>query len=462
MLTKELCHTILCLHQSGKSNRTIAKLLKVSRNSVRKILIQGADISPKIRPSQSTGIEPILRESFERCLSNAVRTQEILKEEHNLDIPYSTLTRLIQQAELREPIKRVGEYHFEPGEEMQHDTSPHWVILDGKRTKAQCASLVLAYSRKIFIQYYPCFTRFEAKSFLKTALAFMQGVCHRCVIDNTSVILAGGSGANAIISPEMVTFCRMFGFEFMAHRINHADRKGRVERPFYYIETNFLAGRTFKHWDDLNHQATQWSVQVNQKEKRILGMSPDLAYIQEKPYLIALPNILPPIYEHYQRIVDSKGFVNLDTNRYSAPERLIGKTLDAYKYPEEVRLFYQGKEIAVHPRLAGKRCESSHFPGHHSKNHQQRTNQAAHKTEAGLRGQHEILDLYLSALKQRVRGSGHRQLNRLLNFKRTYPQEAFLQALKKAFHYGLYDLNRVEDLIIKSVAGNYFNLEGET
>ena len=40
--------------------------------------------------------------------------------------------------------------------------------------------------------------------------------------------------------------------------------------------------------------------------------------------------------------------------------------------------------------------------------------------------------------------------------------EAFLCALKKAEHYGLYDLNRLEGLIIKSVAGDYFNLEEET
>jgi hypothetical protein len=60
-----------------------------------------------------------------------------------------------------------------------------------------------------------------------------------------------------------------------------------------------------------------------------------------------------------------------------------------------------------------------------------------------------------------VRGAGVRQLNRLLNFKQTYPSEAFISAIKQAHHYGLYDLNRLEELIIKYVAGNYFNLNGE-
>lgn len=462
MLTPALRQTIVCLYQSGKSGRTIAKLLNVSRNTIKKVLQQGVELPVATKEASESEITPILRAVFGRCLGNAVRVQEVLKEEYQLSIAYSTLTRLIQNTQLREPMQRVGDYDLKPGEEMQHDTSPHWVVLGEKKVKAQCACLVLAYSRKLFIQYYPCFTRFEAKSFLKAALEWMQGVCRRCVIDNTSVILAAGSGADAVVSPEMRTFCRMFGFEFMAHRIDHPDRKGRVERPFYYVETNFLAGRTFKDWSDLNGQAKQWCLERDKKEKRILGMTPEAAFIQERPYLIQLPEVLPPIYEHVQRIVDSKGFVNLDTNRYSVPERLIGKTLDVYKYSEEVQVFHQRQAVATHVRLAGKRNAVTRLAGHHSKHHMQQTHQATIKTEAMLRGQEAVLDLYVGGLKKQVRGSGHRALNRLLHLKRTYPPAAFLQAVQKAQHYGLYDLSRLEQLIIKCVAGNYFNVEGES
>jgi len=140
---------------------------------------------------------------------------------------------------------------------------------------------------------------------------------------------------------------------------------------------------------------------------------------------------------------------------------LIGKTVDVYKYPEIVRIFHKHREIAAHSRLSGKRYECSRLPGHHSKSAMKQTQQAASKTEAELRGHCKLLDQYVSALKKHVRGSGYRQLNRLLNLKRMYPTEAFLCALKRAHHYGLYDLNRLEDLIIKSVAGDYFNLEEE-
>ncbi|EKE09664.1 MAG: hypothetical protein ACD_16C00125G0003 [uncultured bacterium] len=464
MLTRDLRQTIHSLHKAQKSNREIGRLLKVSKSTVSTILKQGVDIPSRPRKSlksQETDIESVLRELFTRCHGNAVRIKEVLEEEYSVTIGYTTLKQYIRNAGLRSPLKRVGEYCFQPGDEMQHDTSPHWVFLGDKKVKVQCASLVFGYSRKLFMQYYPCFTRFEAKTFFKAGIEFMGGSCRRCVIDNTSVILSGGCGSNAVISPEMITFSRMYGFEFMAHRINHADRKGKCERPFYYIETNFLAGRTFKDWEDLNRQAKEWCLVVNQKEKRILGMAPSTAFIQEKPYLVPLPEVLPPIYEHYQRLVDSQGYVNLETNRYSAPETLIGKTVDVYKYPETVRFFYKHREIAVHPRISGKRYEKSRLPGHHSKNHMKQTQQAAVKIEAELRGQCDLLDQYISALKKHVRGRGHRQLKRLLNLKREYPREAFFCAIKKAEHYGLYDLNRLEGLIIKAVAGDYFNLEEE-
>ena len=142
---------------------------------------------------------------------------------------------------------------------MQHDTSPHPVLIGDKKVKAQCAGLVLGYSRKLFIQYYPCFTRFEARVFLDCAFRFMEGTCPRCIIDNTSVIVAHGSGPDAEIAPEMERFGQIFGVQFIPHAIGDADRKAKIERNFDYVESNFLAGRTFKDWHDLNEQAKRWS-----------------------------------------------------------------------------------------------------------------------------------------------------------------------------------------------------------
>ena len=53
------------------------------------------------------------------------------------------------------------------------------------------------------------------------------------------------------------------------------------------------------------------------------------------------------------------------------------------------------------------------------------------------------------------------KLRRLLELKRTYPAEPFLAAIEQALHYGLFDLSRLERLILEHVAGDFFDLAGE-
>jgi transposase len=254
MITDEMRQAILGMHEKGMKIRQISRGLGISRNTVRTVL-KGGTPEEKAPGTSFEDELPLIREVFLQCKGNMVRVQETLAE-RGISIGYSTLTRIARDQGLREKQKtRAGEYSFGPGIEMQHDTSPHKVLLDGKPTTAQCAGLILAYSRRIFIRYYPCFTRFEAKVFLAEAFAFTEGVTDRVVIDNTHVIVACGSGPDAQIAPEMEAFSRTFGVTFVPHRIGHADRKARIERTFSYVERNFLAGRTFLDWDDLNDQA---------------------------------------------------------------------------------------------------------------------------------------------------------------------------------------------------------------
>ncbi|MEL6185075.1 MAG: hypothetical protein AAFU79_10660 [Myxococcota bacterium] len=65
------------------------------------------------------------------------------------------------------------------------------------------------------------------------------------MIDNSSVIIAQGRGKDARPTPAMQALAHRFGFRFEAHAVGHANRSGRVERPFRYIENNFYKGRTF-------------------------------------------------------------------------------------------------------------------------------------------------------------------------------------------------------------------------
>jgi transposase len=459
MIPIEVRNGVKLLRAQGQSLREISRLLKLSRNAVRRILRE-KDSARTPSPPCSAATFSRLEEAFKRARGNGVRVQELLASETGLNVPYSTLTRWIREAQLRAPPRRSGEYHQAPGEEMQHDTSPHRVVLSGKTVTAQCAGLTLAYSRRLFIQYYPRFTRFEAKQFLLEAVRFNDGSCPLCIIDNTSVLVVAGAGPDAVIAPEMVAFARSLGFGFRAHHIEHADRKGRIERSFSWVEGNFLAGRSFIDFEDLNRQALSWCRKVsNQKVKRVLGMSPEAAYVMEKPHLRPLPRVLPPVYEVLERVVDLYGYVSVDTNRYSVPERLVGQAVSVHKHPAEIVIYHRGSGIARHPRLMGERDARHTLPGHHPT--PTRANRGPALEEQLLSSDHPSLERYAAALKQRAYGRGVRALRRLLELKRTYPSGPFLAAIEQALRFGLFDLQRLETLILKQVAGDFFNLHGE-
>jgi transposase len=445
------------LQAQGHSLREISRLLALSRNTVRRILRAPAGNVAETPPCDEATLGR-LKAAFARARGNVVRVRELLADD-GLDVSYSTLTRWVREADLRGPPRRAGEYNFVPGQEMQHDTSPHRVRFAStdKPVSVQCAGLVLAYSRRLFIQYYPRFTRFEAKAFLLEAVHFMHGVCPVCVIDNTSVLLAAGAGADAVIAPEMAAFARTLGFRFRAHRVGHPDRKGRIERPFAYVENNFLAARDFEDFDDLNRQALAWCRDVaNHKPKQALGMSAEAAYLIERPHLVPLPEAMPPVYELLERVVDLHGYVSVETNRYSVPERYVGKSVAVYKLPAEIHVCRRDSTIAVHRRLIGQRDARSILPGHHTIPVRQGRGTAAE--EALLSGHHPSLDRYTAALKQHGNGSGRRALRRLIEMKRTYPDGPFIAAIEQALQYGLFDLGRLEDLILKQVAGDFFAL----
>jgi hypothetical protein len=188
-------------------------------------------------------------------------------------------------------------------------------------------------------------------------------------------------------------------------------------------------------------------------------MSPDAAYIIERPHLRPLPEVLPLVYELLERMVDLHGYVSVDTNRYSVPERYVGKSVTVYKTPADIEVRHKDKAIAVHRRVIDQRNSRSLLPGHHPI--PVRQDRGAVPEEALLIGHHLVLERYAAALKKRSHGHGGRALRRLIEMQRTYPAGPFIAAIEQAERYGLFDLNRLEDLILKHVAGDFFALRSK-
>jgi hypothetical protein len=284
------------------------------------------------RPEKAEPYRDQIVTLFQQCRGNLVRVHEELIAT-GVALSYPALTAFCRRHGIgHAPPSPVGHYDFAMGQEMQHDTSPHRASIGGVEQPVQTASLVLCYSRLLFIQMYPAFTRFTCKVFLTDALQYVTGACTTCMIDNTHVVVASGTGARMVAAPEMAAFAERFRFTFRAHEKGDANRSGRVERPFWFVETNFLAGRTFTDFADLNAQARTWCNKVNATYKDHLHASPRELFVAERAQLQPLPLFIPEVYALHHRLVDVEGYVNVQGHRYSVPyllsctTRVVGAT----------------------------------------------------------------------------------------------------------------------------------------
>jgi len=426
---------------------------------VRGVLRSGLVEVPQLERSEVlAGALDLVRALYEDCRGNLVRVGEKLAEQ-GIDAGYSTLTAFCRRHEIGTTPKQVaGAYHFEPGEEMQHDTSPHVVVIGGSTMTVQCASLVMCYSRDLYAQVYPRWSRFECRVFMSEALSHFGGAARRCVIDNSSVVIAHGSGNNAVPAAEMQAMERRFGFKFVAHAPGDANRSARVERPFDYIDNNFYAGRTFDSLDDLNAQLRAWCEKVRNMPKRRLPRTPAELFAAEKPALAPLPLHVPEIYEVHQRRVGVEGYVQLHTNRYPAPDRLLNHLVQVHEAARKVRIFDGHKLVVEYDKLpygANKRVPP--LLGQHRRGLRVKTLPPSHEEQV-LRGIDPAVGRLVEVLKKRHGGQALKAVKRLYRLYIDYPTEAFVRVVRDVERFGLVDLVRIEKLVLTHIAGEFFRL----
>ena len=460
MLSQAQRTTILELHTQGVGKREIARVLGISRPSVRQVLRSKAAQVPELhRPEKAEPYRQQILELFGNCKGNLVRVHEDLLAS-GAELSYPALTAFCRRHGIGQaPVVPAGRYDFQPGEEMQHDTSPHEVQLAGKKRQAQTASAVLCYSRMMFFQCYPTFQRFDCKVFLTDALRYFSGAPGRVMIDNTHVVVLRGTGREMVPAPEMATFAERFGFHFAAHEIGDANRSARVERPFWFIENNFLAGRTFSSWEALNPQARQWCDKVNATYKKHIRAVPRELFAVERLHLKPLPAWIPEVYRLHQRMVDVEGYVALHTNRYSVPVAWIGRRVEVRETQGKIEIQLDARNLVTHTRIAEVEHQRVLLAQHRPPRGQGITRTEVHPEEQTILVAVPEMGDYVAAVKQRSRKIPGVALRQLLRLVREYPREPLLAAVREAARYGLYDLDRLERMILRRVTREYFLLD---
>ena len=149
MLSKGQRTAILELHAQKVSKGQIARVLGVSRFTVRKVLrSESSEVPALIRSEKAEPFRQQILEEWANCKGNLVRVHEELVG-RGLTLSYSALTAFCRRHGIgQQPRLPSGVYEFQPGEELQHDTSPHLIEIAGKaETRAELVTAIRALDR---------------------------------------------------------------------------------------------------------------------------------------------------------------------------------------------------------------------------------------------------------------------------------------------------------------------------
>jgi transposase len=257
----------------------------------------------------------------------------------------------------------------DPGDEAQVDYGYLGTWDDpraGRRRRVWAFSMVLSYSRELFIQPVLVMDQRAWVEAHVAALSFYGGCVRRVVLDN----LRAGVIKPDIYDPKLN---RAYG-EMAAHyrvvldpcRVGRPKDKPRIEAVQAYIKASFFAGRDWPSWEGIVAGAHRWCVEVaGKRTPRILaGRTPHEVFVTEEAgALLPLPDVPFELATWSHPRVAPDAHAKVGRSLYSVPYRLIGQRLDARATAEAVQLFYRGELVKTHAFQAkGRKTDWADLP----------------------------------------------------------------------------------------------------
>jgi transposase len=453
-MNEELRHEIVRRRQGGASMRRIARDLGVARETVQNVIrhwqAERAGAGVPSRPRRSSQVDPFegtIRQLLERYPDiTIVRVFEELRAQGfagGLTIVRERVLQLRPQPR-REPVVR---FETPAGAQAQMDYSTYDLDFTGEgRRRVHLFSYLLGYSRRQYLHFV------EAQDLPTTlrehihAFEHLGGVAASCLYDNLKVVVLRHGDEGPLFNPKFLAFATHYGFTPRACRVRRSQTKGKVERPFWYVETNLLNGRTFRTLEHLNEVTAWWLAHVaDVRVHRETKQRPIDRHAQERPHLIALPATPYDVATVEYRVVNIEGCVVYRQNSYSVPWRYIGQALPV-RITETAVIVYspQLEEVARHglvPRgQTGQRCvQAAHRPSVDPRQHE-----GMLRERFGELG--PVAARFLDGLLSSQR-YGREQAVKLLALQSSYARADLLAALERAVRFGAYSLGAVERIL---------------
>ncbi len=453
--------SIQMLHQAGHSNRKIAELLGVHRETVAKHVARGesepAKPDPRVRPGPTSACEPfrdLIESKLEQGLSGQRIYQDLRDEEEGFTGSYSSVRRFVAGvSETRQlPFRRI---ETPAGEEVQVDFGAGaWVISpDGRRRRPWILRVVLSHSRKAYSEAVWRQTTDAFLSCLENAFAHFGGVAKHLVIDNLKAAVARADWYDPEVHPKLQSFAAHYGTVFLPTKPYTPRHKGKVESGVKYVKRNALKGRTFNSLTEQNDFLLDWETRV--ADTRIHGTTKKqvgkLFEESERAALLPLPRERFPSFQEARRAVHRDGHVEVDKSFYSVPPEYVASRLWVRWDSRLVRVFNsRWEQVAVHAKAEpGRfRTSSQHIP-------KEKVSAVERGTNALLRQIASIGPHTRQWAQAMVQARGIESVRVLVGLKALagkHDHEALERASQTALTYGAYRLRTIRQLLTRQAA----------
>lgn len=439
----------------GWSQRAIARHLRCCQKTVKKALAMDRPPDETRAPARGSLLDrhkPKMDALIARYPElSAVRVLEEIRKGAD---GYSGQITLVRDylRQIRPVRGRVyQEVLWEPGQAIQVD----WgccgqVQIGGTRRKVSVLVAVLCYSRLCYLEFCLSQRKSEFYRAIVHALKFFGGSPRRIIFDNLKAAVLNGSGRQACLHPDFLALCGHFYLEPIACARRDAESKGVVEGKVRYVKRNALQGRDeeLTCWDDYQRLATYWRDEVaNVRLHQTTKERPLDRFEKERSLLRPLPAAPFDTDEIISASVNSHARVKFDGNRYSVPPEVARKTVLLRATAREIRILYQGREIACHSRCYDRGqliCQEAH----QLEALKLRRRERAHDVEKRFDALGEVARQFHLALRRRpLKTIVH--LRRLLQLVRLYGRQDVLAAITQAHEYQTYDAAYVETILLQ-------------